>query len=53
MISGSMGSPSQPTKPKPQMAATTLGGIQQALVEGLNEFVRVLPAEQLKSCAEG
>ena len=36
-----------------QMAATTLGGIQQALVEGLNEFVRVLPAEQLKSCAEG
>ena len=36
-----------------QMAATTLGGIQQALVEGLGEFVRVLPAEQLAVCAEG
>ena len=29
-----------------QMAATTLGGVQQALVEGLGEFVKVLPAEQ-------
>lgn len=28
-----------------QMAATTLGGVQQALVEGLGEFVKVLPAE--------
>lgn len=36
-----------------QMAATTLGGIQQALVEGLGEFVRVLPGEQLKARAEG
>lgn len=30
-----------------QMAATTLGGIQQHLAEGLNEFIQVLPAEQL------
>jgi len=30
-----------------QMAATTLGGIQQHLVEGLGEFIRVLPAEEL------
>jgi NifU-like protein len=29
------------------MAATTLGGIQQHLAEGLNEFVQVLPAEEL------
>lgn len=29
-----------------QMAAATLGGVQQALVEGLGEFVQVLPAEQ-------
>ena len=36
-----------------QMAATTLGGIQQALVEGLGEFVRVKPAEQQALCAEG
>ncbi len=36
-----------------QMAATTLGGIQQALVEGLGEFVRVLPADQMPACAEG
>lgn len=30
-----------------QMAATTLGGIQQHLAEGLGEFIRVLPAEAL------
>ncbi|MEL0584031.1 MAG: Fe-S cluster assembly protein NifU [Candidatus Thiodiazotropha sp. (ex. Lucinoma kazani)] len=30
-----------------QMAATTLGGIQQHLVEGLGEFIQVLPAEEL------
>jgi len=30
-----------------QMAATTLGGIQQHLAEGLSEFIQVLPAEQL------
>lgn len=36
-----------------QMAATTLGGVQQALVEGLGEFVKVLPAEQQATCAEG
>ena len=30
-----------------QMAATTSGGIQQHLAEGLNEFIQVLPAEQL------
>lgn len=30
-----------------QMAATTLGGIQQHLAEGLNEFIQVLPAEEL------
>lgn len=31
-----------------QMAATTLGGIQQHLIEGLGEFVRVLPIEELQ-----
>jgi NifU-like protein len=31
-----------------QMAATTLGGIQQHLAEGLGEFIQVLPAEELK-----
>ena len=31
-----------------QMATTTLGGIQQHLAEGLNEFIQVLPAEELK-----
>ena len=30
-----------------QLAATTLGGIQQHLAEGLGEFVQVLPAEEL------
>lgn len=30
-----------------QMASTTLGGIQQHLAEGLNEFIQVLPAEEL------
>lgn len=30
-----------------QMAATTLGGIQQHLAEGLAEFILVLPAEEL------
>lgn len=30
-----------------QMATTTLGGIQQHLVEGLGEFIQVLPAEEL------
>ncbi|WP_078119063.1 Fe-S cluster assembly protein NifU [Thiosocius teredinicola] len=36
-----------------QMAATTLGGVQQALVEGLGEFVQVLPADQRQAVAEG
>lgn len=30
-----------------QLAATTLGGIQQHLAENLNEFIQVLPAEEL------
>ncbi|QEP44523.1 Fe-S cluster assembly protein NifU [Ectothiorhodospiraceae bacterium BW-2] len=30
-----------------QMASATLGGIQQHLAEGLNEFIQVLPAEEL------
>jgi NifU-like protein len=30
-----------------QMAATTLGGIQQHLAESLGEFIQVLPAEEL------
>ncbi|TVS10896.1 MAG: hypothetical protein EA417_18685 [Gammaproteobacteria bacterium] len=30
-----------------QMAGTTLGGIQQHLIEGLGEFVQVLPQEEL------
>lgn len=30
-----------------QMAATTLGGIQQHLAEGLGEFIQVLPHEEL------
>ncbi|MES9831366.1 MAG: Fe-S cluster assembly protein NifU [Candidatus Thiodiazotropha sp. DIVDIV] len=30
-----------------QMAATTLGGIQQHLAEGLGEFIQVLPSEEL------
>ena len=30
-----------------QMAATTLGGIQQHLAEGLSEFIQVLPSEEL------
>ncbi len=36
-----------------QMAATTLGGIQQHLVEGLGELVRVLPASQLAKVVGG
>ena len=32
-----------------QMAATTLGGIQQHLAEGLGEFIQVLPAEELRA----
>ncbi len=36
-----------------QMAATTLGGIQQAIMEGLGEFVKVLPASQQAACAAG
>jgi NifU-like protein len=35
-----------------QMAGATLGGVQQALADGLGEMVRVLPAEQLGVCAE-
>jgi NifU-like protein len=35
-----------------QMAATTLGGIQQHLAEGLNEFIQVLPAEELARRAQ-
>lgn len=31
-----------------QMAATTLGGIQQHLAEGLKEFIQVLPSEELE-----
>ncbi|MES9813440.1 MAG: Fe-S cluster assembly protein NifU [Candidatus Thiodiazotropha sp.] len=31
-----------------QMAATTLGGIQQHLAEGLGEFIQVLPSEELQ-----
>lgn len=34
-----------------QMAGTTLGGIQQHLVEGMGEFVRVFPAEALHNKA--
>jgi NifU-like protein len=30
-----------------QLAATTLGGIQQHLAEGLKEFIQVLPSEEL------
>ncbi len=30
-----------------QLAATTLGGIQQHLAEGLNEFIQVLPASEM------
>lgn len=36
-----------------QLASDTLSGIQSALVEGLGEFVRVLPADQLALAAEG
>ncbi|MEJ2528659.1 MAG: Fe-S cluster assembly protein NifU [Gammaproteobacteria bacterium] len=36
-----------------QMASTTLGGIQQHLVEGLGELVRVLPASQLAKVVGG
>ncbi len=34
-----------------QMAATTLDGIQQRIVEDLGEFVRVLPAAALRKSA--
>ena len=36
-----------------QMAATTLGGIQQHLAEGLGEFIQVLPHEELARSAAG
>jgi NifU-like protein len=37
-----------------QMAATTLGGIQQHLAEGLGEFIQVLPSEELaRRAAQG
>ena len=36
-----------------QMAATTLGGIQQHLAEGLGEFIQVLPEEELARRAMG
>ncbi len=36
-----------------QMAATTLGGIQQAIMEGLGELVKVLPASQQAACSAG
>ncbi|MDJ0738502.1 MAG: Fe-S cluster assembly protein NifU [Gammaproteobacteria bacterium] len=36
-----------------QMAATTLGGIQQHLAEGLGEFIQVLPHEELARRAAG
>ncbi|MBF0256990.1 MAG: Fe-S cluster assembly protein NifU [Gammaproteobacteria bacterium] len=35
-----------------QMAATTLGGIQQHLAEGLGEFIQVLPHEELARRAQ-
>lgn len=35
-----------------QMAATTLGGIQQHLAEGLEEFIQVLPHEELARRAQ-
>ena len=35
-----------------QMAAATLGGIQQHLAEGLNEFIQVLPEEELQRRAQ-
>ena len=34
-----------------QMAATTLDGIQQKIVEDIGEFVRVLPASALQARA--
>lgn len=34
-----------------QMAAMTLGGIQQKLIEALGEFVRVVPASQMSQAA--
>ena len=36
-----------------QMATTTLGGVQQHLIERLGEFIRVLPAEALIQRAAG
>ncbi len=36
-----------------QMAGATLGGIQQQLIEALGEFVRVVPASELKRAAAG
>lgn len=35
-----------------QMAAATLGGIQQHLAEGLGEFIQVLPEEELQRRAQ-
>lgn len=36
-----------------QMAAMTLGGIQQKLIEGLGEFVRIQPVESSQIAARG
>lgn len=36
-----------------QMAATTLGGVQQHIAEGLGEFIQVLPAEEMARRAVG
>jgi len=36
-----------------QMAGTTLGGIHHAIMEGLGEFVKVLPASQQTACGTG
>jgi len=36
-----------------QMAAQTLGGVQQRIVEELGEFVKVLPASELANAAAG
>ena len=35
-----------------QMAAMTLGGIQQRLMEELGEFIKVVPASQLNKLAQ-
>jgi NifU-like protein len=33
------------------MAAVTMGGIQQKLIEALGEFVKVVPATQMPTAA--